>query len=201
MLTWHGLCSNFTWKLRFKSEKDECLLLIPLLLAGAYFAQAARSLALSPALPSNSETLVSEEHELTKDINSERIQRGLNPLAFDPLLVRAARAHSREMCSLNYFSHRSPLKAARMPMDRYLCALRAAGLPVPSSVMVGENLYYSSLFTPGDTVGMAKQALMDSPDHQAILLGRRFAKIGVGVYQDSSGQFWVTEMFLQDSDQ
>ena len=176
-------------------------MLIPLLLTGAFFAQANRPIVFSPVLPSNPEALVLEEHELVEDINTERIQRGLNPLASDSLLVRTARAHSQDMCNLNYFSHRSPTKSAQMPTDRYLGALRTAGLPVPSSLLVGENLYYSSVFTPGNIVGMAHQALMDSPDHQAILMDRRFAKIGVGVYQDASGQFWVTEMFLQDSEQ
>jgi uncharacterized protein YkwD len=39
---------------------------------------------------------------------------------------------------------------------------------------------------------------MNSPGHRANILEPRFQRIGVGVYQNAQGEFWVTEMFLRD---
>ena len=36
---------------------------------------------------------------------------------------------------------------------------------------------------------------MNSPGHRANILEPRFTKIGVGLYRNSEGRFWVTEMF------
>ena len=44
------------------------------------------------------------------------------------------------------------------------------------------------------------RALMDSPGHRANILEKRFTKIGVGVYHNANGEFWVTEMFSRDSE-
>ena len=41
---------------------------------------------------------------------------------------------------------------------------------------------------------------MDSPGHRANILEKRFTKIGLGVYRNARGEFWVTEMFSRDTD-
>lgn len=141
-----------------------------------------------------------DEQEFADLINHERTSRGLNALDVDPVLVAAARAHSAEMCALNYFDHTSPTAGATTPMDRYLKTLRAGGGNMPSYLLVGENIYYCSELTDKYNVEFAHQALMNSPGHRRNILDPRFQHIGVGTYRDPLGRYWVTEMFMRNTD-
>ncbi len=142
-----------------------------------------------------------EEQDLVAAINIERTQRGLEPLVSDPLLCVTARAHCREMCSLDYFEHRSPTPGLETPLNRYLAGRRALGQERPSTALVGENIFYASVSDSDYNVAYAHQRLMASPGHQANILEPRFTHVGVGLYRDSQGRFWVTEMFLGDTDE
>ena len=139
-----------------------------------------------------------EEADLIAAINNERARRRLGPLTEDPLLNVTARAHSREMCSLSYFDHHSPTLGSQTPMDRYLAGLRAWGESRPDAALVGENIFYASATDAVYNASYAHVSLMNSPGHRANILERRFTKVGVGLYRDSQGRFWVTEMFLRD---
>ena len=145
------------------------------------------------------EEIAREEEDLVGAINTERTSRGLGPLAVDPLLGEAACAHSREMCDLNYFNHRSPTPGETTPIDRYVDALHAGGERRPASALVGENIFFASVTNDVYNAQYAHQSLMASPAHRKNILEPRFTKVGVGVYRDPQGQFWVTEMFLRDS--
>ena len=145
------------------------------------------------------EEIAREEEDLIGAINTERTSRGLGPLAEDPLLGEAACAHSREMCELNYFNHRSPTPGEATPVDRYVDALHADGERQPASALVGENIFFASVTNDVYNAQYAHQSLMASPAHRKNILEPRFTKVGVGVYRDPQGQFWVTEMFLRDS--
>ncbi len=140
-----------------------------------------------------------EEGDLVAAINRERTLRGLEPLAVDPLLSGAACAHSREMCRLSYFNHCSPTPGEATPIDRYLDALHSGGEPQPASALVGENIFFASETNDVYNAEYAHKSLMASPGHRKNILEPRFTKVGVGVYRDPEGQFWVTEMFLRDS--
>jgi len=140
-----------------------------------------------------------EEQELIADINHAREARGLNGLVLDPLLGGAARSHSREMCGMAYFDHHSPSAGLATPMDRYFKALQAHGEGRPDTALVGENIFYASVTNATYNAQYAHEALMQSPGHRANILEPRFSKVGVGVYHDSAGRFWVTEMFLRDN--
>ena len=148
------------------------------------------------ALPANG--LTADEQEFVALINTERSQRGLCTLTVDPLLVRTARAHSREMCARDYFDHHSPTPGLSTPMDRYLSALKDNGADTPDYLLVGENIYYCSVTNDIYNVDYAHRALMNSPGHRANILEPRFQKIGLGIYKNAQGQFWVTEMFSRD---
>ncbi len=152
------------------------------------------------AAPASPNALSSEEQEFIEKVNAERTQRGLNALAVDPLLVRTARAHSREMCARDYFDHHSPTPGLTTPMDRYLKGLHDMGGSTPESLLIGENIYYCSVFNDVYNVDYGHRALMDSPGHRANILEKRFTKIGLGVYRNARGEFWVTEMFSRDSE-
>ena len=139
-----------------------------------------------------------QELSFVARINAERAERGLCTLTLDPMLTQTARAHSEEMCSADYFDHHSPTPGIGSPMDRYLSASRQLGLSQPEYLLVGENIYYCSVYNDIYNVDYAHRALMASPGHRANILEPRFAKIGVGVYRNSKGEFWVTEMFSRD---
>ena len=140
-----------------------------------------------------------EEQDLVAAINTERTTRGLQALSLDPVLGAAARAHSREMCDLNYFAHRSPTPGGETPIDRYLGELHTDGEKRPAAALVGENIFYASVTNDVYGAGYAHRSLMASPPHRENILEPRFTKVGVGLYRDSEGRFWVTEMFLRDS--
>lgn len=140
-----------------------------------------------------------EEQDLVRAINTERTARGLDPLSLDPVLCETARAHSREMCDLNYFAHRSPTLGDETPGDRYLGELQIAGEKRPATALVGENLFFASVTNDTYNAKYAHRSLMASPSHRENILEPRFTKVGVGLYRDAAGRFWVTEMFLRES--
>ena len=153
-----------------------------------------------PSPPVSAEEVSSaEEQSFVALINTERTQRGLNALAIDPMLTQTARAHSEEMCDQNYFDHHSPTPGLTTPMDRYLSSLKELGGSQPNYLLVGENIYYCSVFNDIYNVDYAHRALMASPGHRANILEPRFSKIGLGVYRNAHGEFWVTEMFSRDT--
>ncbi len=148
--------------------------------------------------PQAGDTLQPEEAEFIARINQERTSRGLNALTLEPTLVTTARGHSQEMCERDYFDHHSPTPGIQTPMDRYLSTLHSDGERTPNYLLVGENIYYCSESTDTYNVAYGHQALMNSPGHRANILEPRFAKVGVGVYRNAQGEFWVTEMFLKN---
>ena len=140
-----------------------------------------------------------KEIDFIQRINAERVKRGLGVLTLDPVLMETARAHSHDMAERDYFSHKSPAPAAQTPMLRYVKDLESGGGSRPESMIVGENIYYCSVYTKDFDVHYSHQALMNSPGHRANILEPRYQKVGVGVYIDPIGQFYVTEMFLRDT--
>lgn len=133
-----------------------------------------------------------EERQFVELVNQERARRGLGKLTIDPLLIAVAREHSAEMRDKNYFNHVSPTQGIHTPMDRYLKAIHIR----PGYACVGENLYWCSV----TDVQRGHNAFMNSPTHRENLLFPRYEKIGVGIVKDARGEFWVTEMFLTNSD-
>ena len=158
-------------------------------------ARAVRPAPVQAALPAAADAA---EEAFVALINAERSQRGLSILTLDPMLTATARAHSQEMCGQNYFDHQSPTPGLTSPMDRYLASARQLGLPQPEYLLVGENIYYCSVFNDIYNVDYAHRAFMASPGHRANILEPRFAKVGIGIYRSAKGEFWVTEMFSRD---
>ena len=136
--------------------------------------------------------ITQEELKFVEMVNRERTSRGLSQLTIDPLLVEIARGHSREMAEKHYFSHDSQTPGLKTPLDRYLAAVKER----PSWVLVGENLFYCSVVD----VDRGHIALMNSEGHRANILESRFERIGVGVYTNQRGEFYVTQMFLAKTD-
>lgn len=154
--------------------------------------------AVQPAAPpahvvvAQQQQLSYEEQRLVNLVNFERRSRGLQELRVNPMLVRVAREHSREMYEKSYFDHVSPTADVRTPKDRYLKGLGR----VPTWACIGENLFYSSIVDPD----LGHRCLMQSPAHKHNILATQFNEIGVGVYESPDGRFWVTQMFITQID-
>ena len=133
-----------------------------------------------------------EEERSFELVNAERWSRGLGVLKPDPLLVEVARAHSREMAEKDYFDHTSPTPGMQTAMERFLSGLGRR----PKWAYVGENLFYCSIVD----VNRGHEAFMNSHSHRDNIINPKFERLGVGVYQDKDGQFWVTQMFMSMRD-
>ena len=161
---------------------------LAMLMLGSSFSS---TTAAKPDLPAAVQ-LVGEEQQFVDLINSERSSRGLGLLKIDPLLVEVSRKHSREMAEKSYFDHISPTPGQRTALDRYLSAANHN----PKWALLGENLCYCSVVD----VNRSHASLMKSSTHRDNILNPRFERIGVGIYKDGKGEFWVTQMFLSSVD-
>jgi uncharacterized protein YkwD len=96
-------------------------------------------------------------------MNESRAAQGLAPLRVDPVLERAARAHTRDMVSRGYFEHG--------PFFARMVRFGAQGR------VLGENLAW----WPGyDGVARAVVRMwLASPEHRANLLRPGFQRVGV----------------------
>jgi len=112
--------------------------------------------------------------------NVERAANGVHPLAWNDLLGNAARDHSRDMGTRDYFSHDSP--EGRTPGDR----VTAAGYNWSA---VGENIAAGQA-----TPAAVMQSWMNSPGHRANILSTNYCDLGVGyAYVSGSryGHYWT----------
>jgi len=138
------------------------------------------------------ESMTDDEKRFVDLINYERRRIGLKPLRIDPLLVEVSRGHSKEMADKDYFDHISPTPGLRTALDRYFAAVKRR----PSWALVGENLFYCSIID----INRGHTCLMESVTHRDNILNPRFERVGVGIYTNENGEFWVTQMFLAATD-
>ena len=136
--------------------------------------------------------LSGDEQRLFNLVNTERAKEDLPELKINPMLVRIAREHSREMFEKDYFDHVSPTDEIRTPKDRYLKGLGHT----PAWACIAENLFYSSVVD----ADLGHKCLMQSTPHRTNILNDQFSEFGVGVYESPDGRFWVTQMFLTQID-
>jgi len=115
-------------------------------------------------------------------LNQDRIANGLSPLTLDPALCSIARAKSRDMNDKNYFSHTSPTYGSASQM------LRHFGYSFTS---VGENIAHHA------TVEKSQAAFMSSAGHRRNILGSQWSKVGIGIWKDSQGFVYVTQLFVR----
>ncbi len=122
-----------------------------------------------------------DEAKLVTLINQARASQGLQPLAIDDRLARAARKHTQLMAEHAALSHQfkgEPTVQARFS-DQGL-----------SSDREGENVDLDQ-----DIVS-AHQALMHSPPHRRNILDPAYNVVGVGVIR-AGANIYVTEDFAR----
>ena len=115
-------------------------------------------------------------------LNQDRIANGLSALTLDPVLCEIARLKSRDMHENNYFAHTSPTYGSASDM------LRQFGY---SFNAVGENIAHHA------TIEKAQAAFMSSTGHRRNILGSQWTKVGIGVWKDSQGFVYVTQLFVR----
>jgi uncharacterized protein YkwD len=118
--------------------------------------------------------------------NKRRIDSGLPPLRPNGLLVGIARIRSRDMADHNYFAHLSPITGdnAFTLMDRH-------GVPYGWG---GENLAKNN-YPDADTVGVAEDALWNSPPHRENILNPHYTDMGIALVVDATGMNYFTIIF------
>src|SRR5689334_25151215 len=106
--------------------------------------------------------LTSSEASLLNTMNAVRKSNGLPALRVDFHLVRAARSHSADMMSRQYFAHGAVAGRAA-----------AAGARGP---LFGEDLAWAT----GINATWVVTPWLASPSHRAVLLRPGFRRVGVG---------------------
>lgn len=122
-------------------------------------------------------------------VNAARRSAGLPPLAADPALSRAARAHAADMLRRGYFDHRAPDGASIM--DRYGFAIRNGGT-------VAENIARCRRCqVPADARAVLRlhDDWMSSPGHRRNILGAGFGRYGFGIAETPDGTRYAVEAF------
>jgi len=108
-------------------------------------------------------TLSSSEASLLQTMNAVRTSHGLAPLRVDVRLLRAARGHSADMLTRQYFAHGSVAGRAL-----------AQGARGP---VFGEDLAWGT----GATAQWVVNRWLASPAHRAVLLRPGFRRVGIGM--------------------
>lgn len=118
--------------------------------------------------------------------NEARVQNGLQPLAWDPLLCKMARMHSEDMAHRGYFAHETP--EGLEPKDRG----RALGLL--HFRVLGENIAFNKGFA--DPGAFAVERWMMSGGHRANILYIGFQASAIGSFVAADGSVYLTQVFL-----
>jgi uncharacterized protein YkwD len=103
--------------------------------------------------------------------NEARVSAGLNALAQNSLLTKAAQNKANDMLARQYFAHNTP--TGETPWS----FIKAVGY---SYVTAGENLAID--FQEAESV---QTAWMNSPGHRANILNKSFQEIGIGIAKGS----------------
>ena len=118
--------------------------------------------------------------------NEARVQNGLQPLVWDPLLCKMARMHSEDMARRGYFAHETP--EGLEPKDRS----RALGLL--HFRVLAENIAFNKGFA--DPGAFAVERWMTSGGHRANILYIGFQSSAIGSYVARDGSVYLTQVFL-----
>jgi uncharacterized protein YkwD len=126
------------------------------------------------------------EQALFDATNVRRVSQGLAPLRANGYLVGVARIRSQDMATNNYFAHTSPVTG-----DTAFSLMDAYGVPYD---WAGENLAMNN-YPAAECVGVADQALWDSPPHRENILNPHYTDMGIGLRVSPDGMYYFTILF------
>ena len=146
------------------------------------------ALALWPATAEAAVTPTRAERRVLGAINIVRAAHDLAPLRFRPSLVRAARAHARDMAGRDVLTHLSDNGWTVGTRVRYF------GYTTDGCTFwkAGENIACAQVGSGFATSRAIVSLWMDSPDHREVLLTRSFRDIGVGIRLSGDGWRYFT---------
>jgi uncharacterized protein YkwD len=173
-------------------------LLLPVLFVGGLLISGANNLLpipecraegiVNPSNTQNPESDLKLERELLALTNQQRISQGLQELTLDDRLMQIARNHSFGMAQQGFISHNLPSGDLKTRMNR-------AGY---SYEVVRENV------ASARTIGIAHNALLNSPPHISNILAKDISRVGIGIarYQPPyDSQLYITEVFATPLDE
>jgi uncharacterized protein YkwD len=127
--------------------------------------------------------LTADEAKLLEMTNKQRTEKKLPPLKLNPLLVKAARAHSANMARQQKLEH--VLDGKRVGQRLKDVGYTALG--------EGENIYLGKAgFGRPET---ALKFWMNSRPHRENILEPNFTEIGIGIARDRDGDVYFTQVF------
>jgi len=122
------------------------------------------------------------QNQVVRLVNQERASRGLSALSIDTALTKTATLKSQDMAKLGYFDHTSPTYGSPFDMmKQFGISYRTAG----ENIAMGQT-------SPQQVM----TAWMNSEGHRANILNSSYTKIGVGIAQNSKGQYYWTQQFI-----
>jgi len=143
------------------------------------------------AQDAGSQTMSAEEAQVLREVNAARAvartcgdvaYAATTPVTWNGFLAVAARAHTADMATRNYFAHVSP--------EGSTIAMRAEAAGYTSWLTLGENI------AAGYTIQNVVQGWIDSPGHCKNLMDPKFKEMGAGyTYRTGStyGTYWAQE--------
>lgn len=120
------------------------------------------------------------EARVVKLTNDNRVKNGCAALRADTKLAAAAKAHSVDMATKNYFSHTAK------DGSTFLVRSKRAGY----SNAIGENIAWGYRTPEAVVTGW-----MNSPGHKANILNCKAKAIGVGLGKKADGTPYWTQVF------
>ncbi|MEP6743402.1 MAG: CAP domain-containing protein [bacterium] len=143
------------------------------------------SVAVAPSLPQIENATTIERTAFGKT-NEARVQNGLQPLAWDPLLCHMARMHSEDMAKRGYFGHETP--------EGLETKARGRALGIVHFRVLGENIAYNKGFADPGAFAVARWML--SGGHRANILYTGFQASAIGSYVAADGGVYLTQVFI-----
>jgi len=135
-----------------------------------------------PVAKPSAQAMAQYEAEVVKLTNEQRTAKGCKALRVDDRLVTAARAHSTDMVTENFFSHTGSNGS------NFVAREVAAGYPKKGAS--AENIAWGYR-TPKDVV----TAWMNSSGHRANILNCASVAVGVGLAYNAAGAPYWTQDF------
>jgi uncharacterized protein YkwD len=118
------------------------------------------------------------ESAVLSGVNYQRAQAGVAPLQASSALFSAARGHSQDMATNNFFSHTGSNGSS--PFDR----MSSAGFSYSAAA---ENIYAGS--GSNNSAGSAVGAWMGSSGHRENMLNPTYTYAGVGYWCNPNSQY------------
>ena len=127
------------------------------------------------------------EQALFDATNARRASQGLPALRVNGWLIGVGRLRSQDMATNDYFAHTSPVTG-----DTAFSLMDAYGVPYD---WAGENLAMNN-YPANEAVGVADQALWDSPPHRENILNPYYTDMGIALRTSPSGMHYFAILFV-----